>query len=235
MAVVGEHHERLADFIRALPNFTLCDKIDGDYDHVGATLADAVLQANNNYERNVRYRIDRIRKEYADYTTLSDLDRLLGQITLQEFLKWNGTRKPTTMLRLLDVLRDEGVDTEKDIRDWLEKDENRAKLLEIRFIGKKTVDYLGILVGRQAAAMDRHLFEFLRRAEIPGCNYENAQTIIHQAADLMNMPRSHLDHSIWRYMSARASTSPVVSPRIVKQLVVRKKRRCPRIGERDAF
>ena len=59
-----------------------------------ATLANAVLQSNNNYQRNVRPRVERIREEYARETSLQDIKRLLDKITAQEFLHWNGTRSP---------------------------------------------------------------------------------------------------------------------------------------------
>ena len=133
--------ERLAEYIRSLSGFEMT-QIDGNYGHVGATLADAVLQANSNYKRSVRHRIARIRKVYARETSLQDLKRLLQQVTAQEFLNWNGTRKPTTFLDLVNLLGREGVNGEDDLRKWLQRDGSRAKLLRIRFIGPKTVDYL---------------------------------------------------------------------------------------------
>lgn len=32
-------------------------------------------------------------------------------------------------------------------------------------------------------------------------DYDLAKDVVNRAADLMSMPRSHLDHSIWRYMA----------------------------------
>ena len=182
-------------------------QIGGNYGHVGAILADAVLQSNNNYQRNVRPRIERIREVYAHETTLQDLKGRLTQITAQEFLNWNGTRKPRTFLDLVDLLGREGVNTEDDFRKWLQRDDSRGKLLDIRFIGPKTSDYFKILVGLPIAAMDRHLFNFLELAGVAEFNnYERGQEIIHQAADLMKLDRAHLDHSIWRYMSGGGAT-----------------------------
>lgn len=192
---------QLVAFIQSLPDFRIWDQIDGCYDHVGATLADAVLQANNNYERNVRGRIDRIRKDYADCVTLKDLQRLLHTITAQKFLHWNGTRKPDTFRALVNLLAREGVDTEAELRTWLRQDDSKAKLLTVPFVGPKTADYLKILVGLPTAAIDIRLLRFLERAGLGKPDYDDAQRIIHQAADLMKVGRAHLDHSIWRYMS----------------------------------
>ena len=108
--------EQLAGYISSLSDFVIYTEIDGKYGHIGATLADAVLQSNNDYERNVRRRITRIRTIYADAPKLSDLKRLLLQITVQEFLDWKGTRKPGIFLDLVDLLQREVVDTEDDLR-----------------------------------------------------------------------------------------------------------------------
>jgi hypothetical protein len=87
--------ERLMDYIRSLSRFEIYTQIDGNYGHVGAILADAILQSNNNYERNVRSRIARVREMYARETSLEDLKRLLQRKTDQNtsprgyFLKYS--------------------------------------------------------------------------------------------------------------------------------------------------
>lgn len=215
--------QRLVDYIQSLPDFEMVTTIDGNYGHVGATLADAVLQANNNYERNVRHRIARIRSIYAGHVRLSDLQGLLSRISIQEFLDWQGTRKPQTFRDLMDLLGDEGVDTEDEIRTWLQTPGARAKLLAIRFVGEKTADYLGILVGLPKVAMDRHLDGFLAEAGIGKQTYALNQDVIYQAADTLKVERAHLDHSIWRYMSSRAAEGAVRTRPIAQQI---RRRRC---------
>jgi hypothetical protein len=196
-------------YIESLSDFKKYTQIDGNYGHVGAILADAVLQSNNKYERTVRPRIARIREEYARQTSLDNLKLVLKRVTAQEFLKWNGTRKPKTFCDLIVLLERERVNTEIDLRNWLDRDGSSAKLRKIRFIGPKTVDYLKILVGLPYAAMDRHLFGFIERVGIEvGHNYDRAQNIIHRAADIMELNRAHLDHSIWRYMSSGVQAVP---------------------------
>ena len=193
--------ERLAAYIQSLPDFRIYTEIDGNYGHMGATLADAVLQANNNYERNVRPRISRIRNKFARDASLDDLKRLLKHVSPQKFLDWNGTRKPKTFLELVDLLDREGVNTEVDLRTWLQRDGSGESLRRIRFIGPKTVDYLKILVGLPNAAVDRHMVAFVERAGLGKLDYDRCQEVLHRTADLMKLDRAHLDHSIWRYMS----------------------------------
>jgi hypothetical protein len=212
MEVAMGEPEQLASYIRSLPDFVTHTEIDSNYCHVGATLADAVLQSNNNYERNVRHRVASIRKLYARETSLQDLKRLLQHVTVQEFLDWNGTRKPETFRDLVDLLEREGVNTEDDLRECLRREGSSDKLLNIRFIGQKTADYLKILVGLSNAAMDRHLFGFLERAGLGKLSYGRGQEIVHQTANLMGMDRAHMDHSIWRYMSGGKKAVRDVEP-----------------------
>ena len=63
----------LTGYIRSLQDFKEHKIIDGSYDHIGATLADVVLQANNNYERNVRLRVERVRQLYSEKASLKAL------------------------------------------------------------------------------------------------------------------------------------------------------------------
>ena len=202
IAVGKSNSKKLENYIRSLPDFEIYTQIGGNYGHVGATLAGAILQANNNYERNVRKRIAHIRKEYAQETDLVALKQLLKKMSARQFLQWNGTRKPKAFLDLVDLLNIEGVNTEDDLRSWLQRDDTSAKLQKIRFVGPKTVDYLKILVGLPNAAIDRHLFGFIGRAGLGKLTYERARELVHQTADLMKVNRAHLDHSIWRYMSS---------------------------------
>ena len=124
LAVEGSSKpEQLANYIRSLAGFERYTP-GGNYCHVGATLANAVLQSNNNYQRNVRPRVERIREEYARETSLQDIKRLLDKITAQEFLHWNGTRNPQTFNDLVELLSQEGVNTEDDLRQWLQRDDS---------------------------------------------------------------------------------------------------------------
>jgi len=205
--MAGNAPEQLATYISSLSDFVMYTEIDANYGHVGATLADAVLQSNNNYERNVRCRVARIRSTYAGASKLSDLKGLLLRITTQEFLDWKGTRKPGTFLDLVDLLQRESVHTEDDLRRWLSFPDSREKLLAIRFVGPKTADYLKILVGLPVAAMDRHLLGFLELAGLGKLSYPAGQDVVHKTADLMQLDRAHFDHSIWRYMTGGKASS----------------------------
>jgi hypothetical protein len=46
----GDKASKLVEFIRKLSDFSIVTEIDGNYHHIGATIADAILQANMRYE-----------------------------------------------------------------------------------------------------------------------------------------------------------------------------------------
>ena len=60
--------EKLAHYVRSL-SFKFYETIDGNYDHIGATVADAVLQANNNYSTHVKPRVNWLLERYPDART----------------------------------------------------------------------------------------------------------------------------------------------------------------------
>jgi hypothetical protein len=150
-----QRSEHLAEYIRELGDqFKIYEDIDGNYGHIGATIADAILQANRDYEKIVRPRVDAIREKYAKYTTTTALDELLNSITICQFLNYKGKDR---------------------------------------------------LVGFPTAAPDIHLTDFLEEASIPYRNYDDAKDIINNCADILQVDRGHLDHSIWQYRRKKRS------------------------------
>ena len=195
--------EMLVLFVRSLPGFVFYSTIDGNYQHIGATVADAVLQANNRYATNVKPRVNRILATYPDAQTTSAVLTQLESIPATEFLAWRGEDRADRFCQILGLFAAEGVDSEPELRAWLLDDANLVKLRSIKGIGPKTADYFKILVGLPTSAIDRHLLNLLALAGLSPCGYDEAQTIINAAADLLPMGRDYFDHSIWQFMSRR--------------------------------
>jgi hypothetical protein len=195
--------ELLVEYIRSRPEFEIVTELDGNYGHMGAALTDAVLQAGVNYKFVVRPRVHRLLTEYPQATTTSDFLRLLGAEGHQGLLSWKGGRKIDTLLELARLLASEGVETEDDFRTWSAEPENRKRLRRIKGIKDKTLDYIEILLGGQSVAVDRHLYRFLAEAGVPTSGYADAHTLIRDAAGVLGISASLLDHSIWKYMSER--------------------------------
>ena len=201
--------EKLACYVRSLPDFEHYKTIDGHYDHVGAIVADAILQANMRYATHVRPRVNRILDRYPETRTTSSVLSVLELTSASEFLNWKGTDRIERFTVVLELLAAEGVETEKDLRKWLSNEPNLPKLQSIKGVGPKTIDYFQILVGISTSAVDRHLFRFLADAGLVVSNYIDAQTKINAAADILAVDRAHFDHSIWQYMSKKVATTQV--------------------------
>lgn len=201
--------EKLAQYVRSLPEFVIYETIDGNYNHIGATVADAVLQANNRYATHVKPHVNRILVTYPEAQTTTSVLRLLQEISATEFLSWHGEDRAARFSHVLGFFASEGIETEADLRDWLFDNTNLPKLRSIKGIGPKTVDYFKILVGISTSAIDRHLLNFLGLAGLAPCGYDEAQTVINAAADVLSVDRAYFDHSIWQFMSRRSAQSGV--------------------------
>jgi len=195
-----ENAARLSEHLAGLTDFVVVKEMDGNYGHMGATIADAILQAGLNYETVVRPRISRIRAEYPDARTTSAFSTLLDTAGVKEVLNWRDDVKPNRVRGLTAFLLAEKIETETELALWLTNDENRRRLRTVSGIGPKTLDYIGILVGEQTTAVDRHILGILEQASISCDSYDAARDTVNAAADLMRVQRALLDHSIWRYM-----------------------------------
>ena len=193
----------LSDYIRLLDCFTIIDYFDGNYNHMGATISDAILQAGTKYETVVRPRIERILENYTGAVTTTAFWQLLEEKGPKTVLRWNDDEKPNRVVGFTKFLLEEGIETEKELATWIASESNKTRLLNLRGIGPKTVDYIKILAGLQTVAVDLHLYAFLREAGIEAANYEDARDILNHTADIMEIERGLLDHSIWQYMSNR--------------------------------
>jgi hypothetical protein len=183
-----------------------------DTDTWGATIANAILQANRDYKLAVKPRVNRILRTYPDAQTTNSLLELLEYITIGEFLDYQSAIRAQGFKEVADLLLEEGVETTSDLRHWLTYPESVAKLRAINGIGPKTVDYLKILAGIPAIAIDRRLLKFLSMAGVNSLNYGNAQDIIGLACDILGYDRAHFDHSIWQYMEPLHDSSQDPDP-----------------------
>jgi len=91
-----------------------------------------------------------------------------------------------------------GIESIADLKDWLTVGDHSARLSAIYGVGPKTTEYIKILVGLQTAAPDTRLREFLAQAGILSAGDAIDREVINRTADLLSIPRSCFDHSIWQ-------------------------------------
>lgn len=198
----------LVSYIKSLKDFEINTQIDGNYQHIGATLTDTVLQAGLKYETVVKPKVMRILKN-EQAATVKGLLKMTKNSTdeLKNVILWKDERKPNLIISLAKFFDSEGINTEAELKNWLSKEENPQKLRSIKGIGPKTIDYIQILVGIKSCAVDRHMFNFLDMAKVPlgtgnyESQYKEAKQIVEKSAELMKIDSSVFDYSIWSYMA----------------------------------
>lgn len=108
-------------YIASLEQFTYVDYADGNYNHMGATIA--ILQSGTKYDTVVRPRIARIRELYPEATTTSVFRQLLREEGAKKVLAWRDDEKPNRVVGLTEFLLGEGRETEAELISWLEADQ----------------------------------------------------------------------------------------------------------------
>lgn len=174
-------------------------------EHLGAVLADAVLQAGVSYRTVVRVRVERIHTEFPEASTLSGLLAVLEQRGASDFLLWNDPVKPSRFMALTHLMAARNVSTASKLKKWLNKDGAREQMLSLHGIGPKTFDYVCCLVGIDCIAIDRHVRAFALEAGVPLSDYDRLRLVFSCAADLLGISRRDFDAWIWQTMSARSA------------------------------
>lgn len=174
------------------------------YFHMGATIIDAILQAGMNYKNVVYPRVLNLLKSYPEYKTTCDFLILMQTIPIARLISWKNEDKLSRINELAWFLHNQKIETEQELACWLDEENNIKKLFSIRGIGPKTVDYLKILSGCPAIAIDRHLFKFLEIMGIQTKSYDYASSIFISTAAYLDISMYELDRKIWLYMSKKS-------------------------------
>lgn len=174
--------------------------------HLGAVLADSVLQAGLNYATVVRPRVLKILRTHSDLDTVSALRALIERQETGEFLSWRHHEKVARFESLVDFLYSWGVEDAHDLRERLGAEMFREAMQALHGIGPKTIDYMACLVGIESIAVDRHVRTFARRVGVENDDYYFLRKSFCCAADLLALSRREFDAWLWR--RAAVSSSP---------------------------
>lgn len=175
------------------------------YNHMGALLTDVILQAGLNYKTVVLPRVEYVLKEYPEASTLLKFDEIIQREGLNNMLKWNHPVKLNRMQNLISVLKKSQINECYDLKKFLSQSSNQSKILELKGIGPKTLDYLLKLLDFDVVPVDRHISSFVAMAQIEVSDYYKTKRIVEFAADFLKIPRLTLDYSIWNYMSRKGN------------------------------
>jgi hypothetical protein len=177
------------------------------FTHLGAALADCILQAGVNYRTVVRPRVERIVFLFPESATLSGTKKFIEQKMVSEFLLWTHSEKVERFTHLCGLLDEHRIEDVASLRVWLSAaTAHRTAMLQIRGIGPKTVDYLSCLVGIDAIAVDRHIRGFARQAGVEIDDYDLLKQVFSSAADLLDVSRRDFDIWVWNKVSREANS-----------------------------
>ncbi len=193
----------LADSIMSRPHLELV-VCDVPYGHMGATLADAVLQGGLRYERLSVPEEHRLRRRYPTARTTSAFDVLLESAEPLALLGWSDEQKVRRLRSLTQLLIDSEVERENDLLAWLDSAGAKVRLTAIEGVGQATFQYLRFLAGAEdAAAVDRWFWRILDGARVRTYGFNDALGVYREAAALLGVSLATLEYSLWRYGMAR--------------------------------
>ncbi len=173
-------------------------------EHLGAVLADSVLQAGLNYTTVVRPRVLTILRTYPNRDTVSALLELIEERSTGVFLNWRHHEKIIRFEMLVAFLKEWDIEDVKDLRTHLASEHFCHAIQSINGIGPKTVDYMACLVGIDSIAVDRHVRTFARQVGVENDDYHFLRRSFCCAADLLALPRREFDAWLWKRATARA-------------------------------
>ena len=199
--------ERLVGRLRALGGLERLPqwgRASANYDHMGAKLADAVLQSGVNYEVFVRPRVDRIAAASPAGQTAGEFLELLRRDGPEKILNLKSGRKLRTIVELTTFLADKGVQTASELRTWLQVGGNASSLRSVHGVGPKTISFLKLLVGLDAIAVDRQVLRFIKEAGVEVTDPDLVEAILMKAGEQIGLSGADVDQLVWRSMAARA-------------------------------
>lgn len=172
--------------------------------HLGAVLADSVLQAGLNYTTVVRPRVLAILRAYPNHHKISSLLGVIEDGKTEVFLNWRHHEKVTRFEALVVFMKHWGIEDVSDLRAGLASDEFCDAIQAVNGIGPKTVDYMACLVGIDSIAVDRHVRTFAKTVGVENDDYHFLRKSFCCAADLLSLPRREFDAWLWRRATSPA-------------------------------
>ncbi|MBX5155138.1 hypothetical protein HJB78_30070 [Rhizobium lentis] len=196
----------VADYARELGADTERQETRPVYDHMGALLADSILQAGLNYNSVVRPRVEAILAQFPECDRTSELLPVVIDGQAATFLNWTHSEKIGRFESLVRFLDCNSIETVSDLGQELNHPRFVELLREVRGVGPKTVDYMGCLVGLDSVAVDRHVRTFARRVGVINEDYDFLKSVFCCAADLLSLSRRQFDAWVWRTESSLSNS-----------------------------
>lgn len=175
-------------------------------EQIELALIDAVLSIRSRYGRpttGVRKRTSLYRDHRGrvadDLPTLADMaPEHLGEV-LQTKQRTGGTLKAEAITKAAQALVAVGVQRAADLDP--EGKEQKAAYCSVQGLGPVTWKYLLMLVGKPGIKADTWICRFTSNAIGRHVSWTEAEALLHEAAKVLKVSPTDLDHAVWSYMS----------------------------------
>jgi hypothetical protein len=213
MNAAGTNSIEILVSARKVANFAAAEGVETDSrsvrpscTHLGAILADSILQAGLNYKSVVRPRVMRIMSEFSHVDTTDSLLSIINSGATGSFFAWRHPTKICRFEELVVSIHEIGIRDSSDLRTHLGDDYFCEFLQSINGVGPKTVDYMSCLVGIESVAVDRHIRNYAKRVGVEATDYRFLKGVFCFAADFLEVSRREFDAWIWRRESGNIAT-----------------------------
>lgn len=178
------------------------EQVSRGWGHMGAALVEAALQRQRDYKSVVQPAARAVKEAWPDAETTSGLRKRLREHDLGEVIKYRSPSRTLQVGQMAAVLELHQVETIDDFRATLSDPQRgpvlRKDLDRVKYVGSKTLDYLEILVGISAVAIDRRLTRITRAAGIERTDYGHLAAVIRAAAADRGWRPGDLDAALWK-------------------------------------
>ena len=117
---------RVAAYCGGLGDFKILEELALPYNHMGATITDAVLQAGLRYETVVWPRVQHVMESYPEAVTTSGFLSVLRERGGENVVHWTHPEKLGRMNAVAELFIAEGVETEIDLRRLVVRQRSRV-------------------------------------------------------------------------------------------------------------
>jgi hypothetical protein len=207
--------EQLTQYLREAEGFSIKIPDYGHYDHMGATLTETILQQGLKYEQQVKPVVEGIRRIPEARTTSG----FLNGVDIPTIVGYG--YKGIAIAEVARFLQRHAIETEDELKTWLQREDHVTALQSLNHIGPKSCDYLKNLVGIEGVAVDSHIREVVHEAGVPrSASYEQIQSVVELAASALGVSGYVLDYSIWVWRAGGSTTKrPSPTPSVVGKSV----------------
>jgi hypothetical protein len=191
--------ERIADYLRSLEGFTFVTPAP-PRGHMGATIIDCLLQRGVNYDSVVLPRVEGLAADHPEAATTSGFSDLMGRIDLATLIDFRGEYALGPVRELTALLVANGIESEEELRLWLEDADNRVALSRLSGIGLKTGEFIRLRCGApDAIAIDRWILRLFESAHVDTRGYWQQHAVLTETAELLGVTPAVLEESVWSF------------------------------------